>query len=148
MARLKAVNDAVSALVSELAAADLVMHITPGDGAAQGFPTTGDWMMRIEPVVADGTFEIVRATARTTDAITITRSQEDTVAPALWSIGSVVFCCTSKSYLEEMQAEIDAHTTLGAQAEVRLTPKESSSGPEGTMFYDSGDDHVYVATEA
>lgn len=32
--------------------------------------------------------------------------------------------------------------------EVHLTPKVSSTGAEGTMFYDSDDDHVYVATEA
>lgn len=31
--------------------------------------------------------------------------------------------------------------------ELRLTPKASSTGPEGTMYYDSDDDHVYVATE-
>lgn len=34
-----------------------------------------------------------------------------------------------------------------AQDEIRLTPKVSSTGPEGTMFYDSGDDHVWVGTE-
>jgi hypothetical protein len=31
--------------------------------------------------------------------------------------------------------------------EVHLTPKASSSGAEGTMFYDSDDNSVYVATE-
>lgn len=31
--------------------------------------------------------------------------------------------------------------------EVHLTPKASSSGAEGTMFYNDADDHVYVATE-
>ena len=31
--------------------------------------------------------------------------------------------------------------------EVHLTPKASSTGAEGTMFYDSDDDHVWVATE-
>ena len=31
--------------------------------------------------------------------------------------------------------------------EVHLTPKVSSSGAEGTMFYDSDDNHIYVATE-
>lgn len=31
--------------------------------------------------------------------------------------------------------------------EVRMTPKSSSTGPEGTMFYCSDDDHVWVATE-
>lgn len=31
--------------------------------------------------------------------------------------------------------------------ELYLTPKVSSTGAEGTMFYDSDDDHVWVATE-
>lgn len=31
--------------------------------------------------------------------------------------------------------------------EILLTPKTSSSGVEGTIYYDSDDDHVYVATE-
>lgn len=31
--------------------------------------------------------------------------------------------------------------------EVRLVPKVSSDGPEGTMFYDSDDNSVYVGVE-
>jgi hypothetical protein len=31
--------------------------------------------------------------------------------------------------------------------EIRLIPKPSSTGAEGTLYYDSDDDHVYVATE-
>ena len=31
--------------------------------------------------------------------------------------------------------------------ELRLIPKASSVGAEGTVFYDSDDDHVWVATE-
>ena len=38
-------------------------------------------------------------------------------------------------------------TGIRAASEIRLTPKTSSSGPEGTIFYDSDDDHVYVGTE-
>jgi hypothetical protein len=30
---------------------------------------------------------------------------------------------------------------------IRLTPRTTSTGAEGTMFYDSDDNHVYVATE-
>jgi hypothetical protein len=30
--------------------------------------------------------------------------------------------------------------------EIRLVPKASSTGAEGTMFYDEDDDHVYVGT--
>ena len=32
-------------------------------------------------------------------------------------------------------------------SEIRLTPKASSTGAEGTIFYDSDDDHIYVGTE-
>lgn len=32
-------------------------------------------------------------------------------------------------------------------SEIRLDPKASSSGPEGTVYYDSDDDHIYVGTE-
>jgi len=39
-------------------------------------------------------------------------------------------------------------TGTRAASEIRLTPKSSSSGPEGTMFYDSDDNHVYVGTES
>ena len=39
------------------------------------------------------------------------------------------------------------HKDLGEHDEIRLTPKAASTGPEGTMFYDLDDDHVYVATE-
>lgn len=30
---------------------------------------------------------------------------------------------------------------------IRLTPRASSTGAEGTIFYNSADDHVYVGTE-
>lgn len=36
---------------------------------------------------------------------------------------------------------------LTSVGEVRLTPKASSSGPEGTMFYCDADDHFYGGTE-
>lgn len=35
----------------------------------------------------------------------------------------------------------------GSVSELNLTPKPSSTGAEGTVFYDSDDDHLYVATE-
>jgi hypothetical protein len=47
----------------------------------------------------------------------------------------------------------DDHTQYllasGARAavELTLTPKAASTGPEGTIFYCSADDHVYVGTE-
>ena len=41
--------------------------------------------------------------------------------------------------------EIDLTGLSGT--EIRLVPKPASTGPEGTIFYDSDDNHVYVATE-
>lgn len=37
--------------------------------------------------------------------------------------------------------------STGEFGEILLTPKASSTGAEGTVFYDSDDDHVYVGTE-
>lgn len=34
-----------------------------------------------------------------------------------------------------------------SDGELHLTPKVGSTGAEGTVFYASGDDHLYVATE-
>ena len=30
---------------------------------------------------------------------------------------------------------------------IRLIPKASCAGPEGSIYYDSDDDHIYVGTE-
>lgn len=46
-----------------------------------------------------------------------------------------------------LTADWDAGEHAISTGEIRLAPKTSSTGPEGTMFYDSDDDHVYVATE-
>jgi hypothetical protein len=41
----------------------------------------------------------------------------------------------------------DANKKLASTGELRLTPQVESSGPEGTVFYASDDDHLYVGTE-
>jgi hypothetical protein len=35
----------------------------------------------------------------------------------------------------------------GLYGEIYLTPKPSSTGPRGTVFFDSDDDHLWAATE-
>jgi hypothetical protein len=42
--------------------------------------------------------------------------------------------------------DLDDHN-LANVGEIHLTPKASSTGAEGTIYYDSDDDSVYVATE-
>ena len=126
MARLKAVNDAISELAVALATADNHMHLKVGGGVAQGFPTAGDYMCRI------GTgedFEIVRGTLRPstthpadTDTVNITRAQDGTTARVVsWPIGTPVWIGTTKSYLEELQAEIDLKAGIGQTATPLIT---------------------------
>ena len=57
-----------------------------------------------------------------------------------------------KQYIERIKVSVallrkDLDAIGGEYSEITLTPKASSSGAEGTIYYDSDDDHVYVATE-
>lgn len=51
--------------------------------------------------------------------------------------------------LEKRQPSIPGELlrAFGKFGEIRLVPKALSSGPEGTIFYDSDDNHIYVGTE-
>jgi hypothetical protein len=40
-----------------------------------------------------------------------------------------------------------SHEQIGEHSEIKFTPKSSSTGAEGTMFYDSDDKSIYVAVE-
>jgi len=58
-------------------------------------------------------------------------------------VGDGVTAWTALSYYT-------GNITIGSpnDGEVHMTPKAASAtGTEGTMFYATGDDHVYVATE-
>ena len=46
-----------------------------------------------------------------------------------------------------MTKKILAENAGFADGELRLTPKTSSTGPEGTVFYDSVDKCLYVGVE-
>jgi hypothetical protein len=49
----------------------------------------------------------------------------------------------------KVRCDADGNILVGEISldEIRLIPKPSSAGAEGTIYYDSDDDHVYVATE-
>ena len=64
--------------------------------------------------------------------------------------GTLTFSGDSKTLEVEDDSNINQDVTTDGTptfGEVRLTPKASSDGPEGTIFYDSDDNHVYVGTE-
>lgn len=78
---LKLQNNAISRLATGIGSSDTLISITPGDGAK--FPTlgVGDWHP-LTLLKADGSLEIVKCTARTSDTLTIERAQEGTSAQA------------------------------------------------------------------
>lgn len=78
---LKLANNAVSRLSASLTAAATTMSVMPGDGAKFPALSAGDWFP-LTLVKSDGSMEIVRCTARSTDTFTITRAQEGTAGTA------------------------------------------------------------------
>lgn len=78
---LKLKNDAVSRLASNISSSDTSITLTPGTGVL--FPTlsSGDYFPATL-IKADGSREIVKVTGRSTDTLTVVRSQEGTAAQA------------------------------------------------------------------
>lgn len=76
---LKIKNDAVSRIASGISSTDTSIVLTPGTGLL--FPTlsAGDYFPATI-VKSDGSREIVRVTARSTDVLTVVRAQEGTIA--------------------------------------------------------------------
>ncbi|QMV32781.1 hypothetical protein 2A_00029 [Ralstonia phage Darius] len=76
---IKLSNNAVSHLAAELAQGDTQIILTPGEGSM--FPTlgAGDYF-QATLAKAFGQYEIVRATARDIDTLTVLRGQENTQA--------------------------------------------------------------------
>lgn len=76
---IKLSNNAVSHLAAELAQGDTQIILTPGEGSM--FPTlgAGDYF-QATLAKASGQYEIVRATARDVDTLTVLRAQENTQA--------------------------------------------------------------------
>lgn len=76
---LKLSNNAISRLASGITAASTSISLVPGDGAL--FPTLGAGDYFPATIIkSDGSLEIVKVTARSTDTLTVTRAQEGTTA--------------------------------------------------------------------
>lgn len=72
-------NNAESTLDTSISASDLGLAVAPADGALFPSPGVGEYFyMTIEAM--DGTYEIVKVTARSNDSMTIVRAQEGTTA--------------------------------------------------------------------
>ena len=90
--------------------------------------------------------EIVQVSNRSTNDLTITRAQEGTTA-AVHSNGAHVYLNITSKHISDLNTAVNTMEGTFSDGEVHLTPKASSSGPEGTIFYNSDDNAVYVGTE-
>lgn len=98
-------NNAVSRLASSLTAGATAFAVSSGEGAK--FPTLapGDWHP-VTVIKADGSFEIMRCTARSGDVLTVTRAQEGTVGIA-FSAGDRVELRLTVAVITEILSTFD-----------------------------------------
>ncbi|ACR15052.1 putative tail fiber protein [Burkholderia phage BcepIL02] len=78
---LKLANNAISKLAGAVAANATSLALTPGDGAKYPALGAGDWFP-LTVVKSDGSYEVMRCTARNVDTLTVSRAQESTAALA------------------------------------------------------------------
>jgi hypothetical protein len=136
-------NWAASTLASALGAEDLTLTVASGEGALFGstFP-----MIIVLDYNLPSKREVVKATGRAGDVINIEREQEDTTGVA-HAAGASVRCNLTAGQITDIQNAVNTLEVGLSDGELHLTPKSSSSGVEGTIFYNSDDDAVYVGTE-
>jgi len=76
---LKLKNDAVSRIASGISSTDTTITLVPGSGTLFPVLSSGDYFPATL-IKSDGSREIVRVTARSSDVFTVVRAQEGTVA--------------------------------------------------------------------
>jgi len=78
---IKFTNNAVSRLSAGISASATTINLITGEGSRFPSLTTGDWFP-LTVFKSTGEIEILRCTARATDSLTVTRSQENTTGIA------------------------------------------------------------------
>lgn len=76
---LKIKNDAVSRIASGISSTDTTITLVPGSGTLFPVLSSGDYFPATL-IKSDGSREIIRVTARSSDVFTVVRAQEGTVA--------------------------------------------------------------------
>lgn len=108
---LKLANNAISRLSAGVSAAVTTLAVSPGDGAKFPALSAGDWFP-LTLVKADGTLEIVRCTARSSDSFTVVRAQEGTEAAA-FSAGDRIELRSTKAAMDSY-AQLESPALTGA----------------------------------
>lgn len=101
---LKLANNAVGNLAAPMTTGDTTLTLQSGQGARFPVLGAGDWHP-VTVVKVDGSLEIMRATARTGDILTVSRAQEGTTALAFSAADLVQLRQTRASYAESLQRD-------------------------------------------
>lgn len=110
-------NNAVSTLASGITNVATSLSVAAGTGALFPNPSTGEWFLAT--LESGSTREIVKVTARATDAFTVVRAQEGTSGVA-WSGGATIRALLTAGSVKNIGAmqEIASVTTTGSQSTV------------------------------
>ena len=128
MMGIKLNNNASSLLAATISASDVTISVTAGEGAL--FPTlgVGDYFYAVLQDVNDN-IEIVKVTARSTDAMTIVRAQEGTTART-WAGGDIFEQrMTVQTFYDYSAVMVAASNTLKVD---RTSATGSAEIPSGT----------------
>lgn len=107
-------NNATGSLASDITALAVSLSLGVGEGALFPNPVSGE-SFRVT-IFSGSLYEIVEVTARSSDAFTISRAQEGTIARA-WSAGTGVQLRLTAEQLEDIQTGKVSNAAIGA-----LTP--------------------------
>lgn len=137
MADVLATNNAVSSLASGLSNAATSLTLGAGEGARFPTPSAGNYFY-VTIIDTLGNFEIVKATARATDILTIVRAQDNTTAKT-FSAGSSVQLLPVAAVITDIFAAINAKvsTTSYTAADVLaklLTVDGAGSGLDADLL--------------
>lgn len=102
----KFANNATSRLTVSLSSSDTTLSVLAGDGAKYPSPTGADWFP-LTLLKATGEREIVRCSARSGDAFTILRGQENTAATSFSAGDRVELRMTEGAYESRMGEKLD-----------------------------------------
>lgn len=135
MGVVKFTNRATSLLASSINTSDTLLSVTASTGSRYPTLTAGDWFP-VVVVAADGSYEIMRATARSGDVITVTRAQEGTTAISFTAGARVDMRLTNAALaalISDAKVVSDAYTTAAVAAEVTARNAAIASNTTTTL---------------
>lgn len=142
MATIKFANNPTTTLAGTHTDVTTTLNVAAGTGALFASPTGGDYFLATILRASDGLIEIVKCTARSTDALTVTRAQEGTTGLAYVAGDRIEMRITKgmlDSFVQRDATETITAKTLTSVKETRTAPTISG----GTLTLDLSGSSVF-----